>query len=79
MSGTQPAATPSRTGSESTGAPNGERWEIYTVKTDSATFWDQDGSQRWDAVEGQLIMAGEQGTQCCGTDPACAQSGVCCG
>ena len=34
-----------------TGAPGGERWEIYTVLADSATFWGQDGEQRWDAVE----------------------------
>jgi catechol 2,3-dioxygenase-like lactoylglutathione lyase family enzyme len=60
------------------GAPNGEQWEIYTVKEDSATFWGQDGSQSWEAAEGQLTMTGEQGTQCCGTDPAGAQSGVCC-
>jgi catechol 2,3-dioxygenase-like lactoylglutathione lyase family enzyme len=26
-------------------APNGERWEIYTVKEDSATFWGQDGGE----------------------------------
>ena len=25
-----------------TGAPNGERWEIYTVTADSPTFWGQD-------------------------------------
>ena len=27
------------------GAPNGERWEIYTVTEDSATFWGQNGGQ----------------------------------
>jgi catechol 2,3-dioxygenase-like lactoylglutathione lyase family enzyme len=28
------------------GAPNGERWEIYTVLSDSPTFWgEDDGSQ----------------------------------
>src|ERR1700724_3646601 len=32
------------------GAPNGERWEIYTVKEDSATFWGQDGGESWEAV-----------------------------
>ena len=26
------------------GAPSGERWEIYTVLADSATFWGQDGA-----------------------------------
>jgi hypothetical protein len=25
-----------------TGAPGGERWEIYTVLADSATFWGQE-------------------------------------
>jgi catechol 2,3-dioxygenase-like lactoylglutathione lyase family enzyme len=25
------------------GAPDGERWEIYTVLEDSASFWGQDG------------------------------------
>src|SRR6266567_7415442 len=30
-----------------TGAPNGERWEIYTVKEDSPTFWGKDGGQSW--------------------------------
>jgi len=33
------------------GAPSGERWEIYTVLADSATFWGQDGGQSWDAAE----------------------------
>ncbi len=28
------------------GAPNGERWEIYTVLEDSQTFWGQDEGQR---------------------------------
>src|SRR6202046_5476803 len=28
------------------GAPDGERWEIYTVLEDSATFWGGDGSRR---------------------------------
>ena len=50
-----------------TGAPDGERWEIYTVLADSATFWGQDGEQRWDAVQAELdgVPAG-QATQCCG-------------
>ena len=61
------------------GAPNGERWEIYTVKEDSPTFWGQDGGDSWEAVEGQLSTVGEQGAQCCGSDPANAQSGACCG
>jgi hypothetical protein len=29
-----------------TGAPGGERWEIYTVLQESVTFWDQDDEQR---------------------------------
>src|SRR3981189_284266 len=50
-----------------TGAPGGERWEIYTVLADSATFWGQDGEQRWDAVEAELDNApAGQVTQCCG-------------
>jgi catechol 2,3-dioxygenase-like lactoylglutathione lyase family enzyme len=61
-----------------TGAPNGERWEIYTVTEDSATFWGQDGGQNAEAAESQLTMLGERATQCCGTDPGSAQSGVCC-
>ncbi len=61
------------------GAPNGERWEIYTVREDSPTFWGQDGGQGWQAVEDQLDLVGEQGAPCCGTDSASAQPGVCCG
>jgi hypothetical protein len=37
-----------------TGAPGGERWEIYTVLADTATFWGQDSEQRWDAVQAEL-------------------------
>ena len=36
------------------GAPDGERWEIYTVLADSATFWGPDGGQSWDAAEAAL-------------------------
>ncbi len=36
------------------GAPNGERWEIYTVLADSPTFWGQDGGQSWAAAEAAL-------------------------
>ncbi len=36
------------------GAPDGERWEIYTVLEDSQTFWGQDGGQGWSAVESEL-------------------------
>jgi catechol 2,3-dioxygenase-like lactoylglutathione lyase family enzyme len=51
------------------GAPNGERWEIYTVLEDSATFWGQDGRQSWEAAEAALDSgpAGPAPTaQCCG-------------
>jgi catechol 2,3-dioxygenase-like lactoylglutathione lyase family enzyme len=40
------------------GAPNGERWEIYTVLDDSQTFWGEDGSKSWDAVETALSSGG---------------------
>jgi catechol 2,3-dioxygenase-like lactoylglutathione lyase family enzyme len=50
------------------GAPNGERWEIYTVLEDSATFWGQDGSRSRDAAEAALDP-GQPGpaqtAQCC--------------
>ena len=36
------------------GAPDGERWEIYTVLEDSPTFWGADGSQGWDAAAAEL-------------------------
>src|SRR5271169_4807517 len=29
------------------GAPDGERWEIYTVTEDSATFWGEGGGKEW--------------------------------
>jgi len=51
------------------GAPNGERWEIYTVLEDSATFWGQDGSQTWETVEAELDSGRDglaQTAQCCG-------------
>ena len=48
-----------------TGAPDGERWEIYTVLQDSPTFWGQDGEQRWDTVQAELdaVPAGQAGTR----------------
>jgi catechol 2,3-dioxygenase-like lactoylglutathione lyase family enzyme len=52
-----------------TGAPNGERWEIYTVLEDSATFWGQDGSRSWDTVEATLGSRQHgpvRTAQCCG-------------
>ena len=57
-----------------TGAPGGERWEIYTVLADSATFWGQGGEQRWDAVQAELDTApAGQATQCCGGPQAADQ------
>ena len=68
-----------------TGAPGGERWEIYTVLEDTPTFWGQDGEQRWDAVRGELdgAPAGQATTQCCGGPQATGQdepasAGACC-
>jgi lactoylglutathione lyase len=70
-----------------TGAPNGERWEIYTVLTDSPTFWGQEGSQGWEAAEAELdaarsTVAGDAGSaRCCGTGQAeesAASAGRCC-
>ncbi len=55
------------------GAPNGERWEIYTVLEDSPTFWGESGSQSWDAAEAALdasAAGSEQGSLCCGGEAA---------
>jgi catechol 2,3-dioxygenase-like lactoylglutathione lyase family enzyme len=53
------------------GAPDGERWEIYTVLEDSATFWGGDGSRSWDAAEAGLDAPAAGGqAQCCGASPA---------
>jgi catechol 2,3-dioxygenase-like lactoylglutathione lyase family enzyme len=62
------------------GAPNGERWEIYTVLDDSPSFWGEDGGTSWDAVEAALDTAPAPGqaAQCCGDDAEGRQSGVCC-
>jgi len=51
------------------GAPGGERWEIYTVLADSATFWGQDDERGWAAVEAELDVSSDisaQAAQCCG-------------
>ena len=68
-----------------TGAPNGERWEIYTVKADSPTFWGQDGSHSWDKTEVQLDASDTApgSVQCCGSQPEAdaaesASASVCC-
>ena len=68
------------------GAPNGERWEIYTVLEDSPTFWGGRGSQGWDAAGAALDASAAgagPGAQCCGgetvsTEPATASAGGCC-
>jgi catechol 2,3-dioxygenase-like lactoylglutathione lyase family enzyme len=68
-----------------TGAPNGERWEIYTVLEDSVTFWAEGGQESWDAARAQLDSGQDQlGAQCCGGPQAAseedtASSGVRCG
>jgi predicted enzyme related to lactoylglutathione lyase len=56
------------------GAPNGERWEIYTVLEDSQTFWGQDGDQSWAKVEATLDTPAD-GTECCG-GPAAVTAGT---
>jgi hypothetical protein len=72
------------------GAPSGERWEIYTVLADSATFWGQEGAQSEEAAEaalgtapgGQAAAPAGQGARCCGGQQADgtddASAGVCC-
>jgi hypothetical protein len=60
------------------GAPNGERWEIYTVLEDSPAFWGGEGSQGWEAAAAELDDAhdtsGAGPAQCCGTGPADEQA-----
>jgi hypothetical protein len=56
------------------GAPSEERWEIYRVLEDSATFWGQYGGQSRDGAEaalgtapgGQAAASAGQGSPCCG-------------
>ena len=68
-----------------TGSPGGERWEIYTVLEDSATFWGPDDEQRSDAVQAELgAPAGQPAAQCCGGPQAAgagepASASACCG
>jgi catechol 2,3-dioxygenase-like lactoylglutathione lyase family enzyme len=62
-----------------TGARGGERWEIYTVTGDSATFWGEGGSQSLDAAEARLEAAGAPaaaGTPA-GTGPSAAAPRCC--
>ena len=67
------------------GAPDAERWEIYTVLADSATFWGPDDERGWAAVETELEAGGisAQAAQCCGgpqlSDDGQEGAGVCCG
>jgi catechol 2,3-dioxygenase-like lactoylglutathione lyase family enzyme len=57
-----------------TGSPGGERWEIYTVLEDSATFWGQDSEQRWDDAQAGLDGApAGPATPCCGGPQAASQ------
>ena len=72
------------------GAPDGERWEIYTVTGDSPTFWGQEGSQGWEAAAAELDDAHDAAAaawddgpaQCCGRtgqpEESAAASGKCC-
>jgi catechol 2,3-dioxygenase-like lactoylglutathione lyase family enzyme len=66
------------------GAPNGERWEIYTVLADSQTFWGQDGGQSWAAAETSLdagssaAHASDGTARCCGTHEGAGQSAPVC-
>jgi catechol 2,3-dioxygenase-like lactoylglutathione lyase family enzyme len=74
-----------------TGAPDGERWEIYTVLEDSPTFWGGEGSQRWEAAAADLDDAQDTAatardtgpaTQCCGPSIVDGQdetASQCCG
>ena len=69
-----------------TGAPGGERWEIYTVLQDSPTFWGQDDARSWAAAEAALdapasTPAPAGATRCCGGQQAPAEdpsAGTCC-
>jgi catechol 2,3-dioxygenase-like lactoylglutathione lyase family enzyme len=60
------------------GAPNGERWEIYTVLEDSQTFWGEGGEESWARAEAGLDAtagAGDGETRCCGQQPAASGTG----
>ena len=56
------------------GTPHGERWEIYTVKDDSPTFWGEGDQQRWEDVDRQLGAGDPPG--CCGSSSAAAGAGA---
>jgi catechol 2,3-dioxygenase-like lactoylglutathione lyase family enzyme len=57
------------------GTPDGERWEIYAVTGDSQTFWGEDGSARYEAVEAALDGAPDT-AQCCGSETSPAVTGA---
>ena len=46
-------------------APNGERWEIYTVLADSPTFGAEDGPECCAAPADQAEVDGEPAAACC--------------
>jgi catechol 2,3-dioxygenase-like lactoylglutathione lyase family enzyme len=54
------------------GTPHGERWEIYTVKEDSQTFWGEGDRERWESVEASLDAS--EVAVCRGTNPAAAEA-----
>jgi catechol 2,3-dioxygenase-like lactoylglutathione lyase family enzyme len=58
------------------GTPDGERWEIYAVTGDSQTFWGEEGSTRYAAVEAALDEAPEPAQCCGGQNPAGAEAGA---
>ena len=65
-----------------TGAPGGERWEIYTVLEDSPTFWGRTAASAGTPPRPLDAAAARQAAQCCGgaqaTSEDAAASGVCC-
>ncbi len=64
-----------------TGAPDGERWEIYTVKQDSPTFWGEDSGESLgggqSAPQTDANGPGERTSPCCGAAQD-TQSAACC-
>jgi catechol 2,3-dioxygenase-like lactoylglutathione lyase family enzyme len=50
------------------GAPNGERWEIYTVLADSPTFFAQPANAAVDAADGAGAVDAVDAPGCCGAD-----------
>jgi catechol 2,3-dioxygenase-like lactoylglutathione lyase family enzyme len=47
------------------GAPNGERWEIYTVLADSETFWGADGDAACCDTDGASAAEPAAAARCC--------------